>query len=227
MMSFASTESLISLTLLLFAYIFSITFSGTVQAYVARWYGDDTADDLGFTEFNPFLFINVFDFIWFLAFKIMIGRPVPFRLTAGLNRAHTWWRLRTFFLFASRPLCNLFITIIASIISILVCKSVFIDLFATASAHQSVSMTHLLCLFCGSLVWANIFLATFESCRQVIHFFVLHKLEKDYRFIEYADYLLVLGPIMLWLFFSRTIAHAFIYLVDCVVLGVSKVCGIV
>lgn len=226
MMSIAHTQSLISLILLFFAYVFSITLSGTIQAYVARWNGDETADDFGFTEFNPFLFLNPLDIIWFLAFKIMIGRPVPLRLTSGINRTQSWWRTRTFFLFASRPLCNLLIAIVASVVSIFLCKSIVLDI-ASGAAQKSVTLSHLLCLFCGSLVWANIFLATFESCRQSMHFFVLSKLERDYSFIEYADYLLVLGPLLIWLFFSQTIARTLIYVIDCVVLGISNVCGIV
>lgn len=226
MMSFAGTESIVSFTLLLCAFIFSITLSGTVQAYVARWCDDYVADQLGYTEFNPFLFINLLDFVWFFAFEIMIGRPVPLHLGGGINRYQSWWRLRTFLLFASRPLCNILITIVALLLGTVLCKSIFMDLLAGSAVHQNFTVPHLLCLFCGSLIRANIFLATFESCRQIMHFFVLYKMEKDYNFIEYADYILALGPIMVWLFFHKTIARTLVYVVDCVVLGISKLCGI-
>lgn len=230
MTSFQNVESIISLVLLFFAYVFSITLSGTVQAYVAEKMDDELAADLGYTEFNPFLFINFFDIIWFLGFKIMIGRPVPLELTHGIDRTRSWWQLRLFALFASRPLCNLALTIIASFIGLVVCKPMFINIITADPATLKTSMAslpYLMCLFCLSLVWANIFLATFECCRQIIHFFVLYKMEKDFMFIEYADYIMALGPLLLWIFFHKTIINIFTYVVDCLVFGVSKACGVI
>jgi hypothetical protein len=231
MMSFQNTEYLISVVLLFFAYVFSITLSGTVQAYVAEKMDDELAADLGYTEFNPFLFINLFDIIWFVAFKIMIGRPVPIELTHGIDRTRSWWRLRIFALFASRPLCNLAIAAVASLIGLVICKPIFLSVITAtdpmALKTSMSSLPHLMCLFCLSLVWANIFLATFECCRQAIHCFVLYKMEKDFMFIEHADYIMALGPLLLWLFFHKTIINIFTYVVDCLVFGVSKACGVI
>lgn len=230
MISFQTTEWLISLILLFFAYVFSITLSGTVQAYVAEKLDDELAADLGYTEFNPFLFLNIFDIIWFLGFHLMIGNPVPIELTHGIDRTRRFWQLRIFALFASRPLCNLLLATSAAFLGLLLCKPLFLTLASTMDAAAikttMTSLPHLLCLFCKSLVWANIFLATFEFFRQIIHFFVLYKLEKDFMFIEHTDFILALGPLLLWLFFHQTIINFFAYVVECLVFGISKTCGV-
>jgi len=223
MFSLQNIQEIIAVTLLFFAYIFSITISGNIQAYIAKKCGDSTAADNGFTEFNPFLFINLFDISWFLISQrvfgqpIMIGRPVPLELRHGIDRRHRWWRARVFLIFASRSICNIAIAVIAKTVA---------SLFLNVTSVSEVSISFLLGLFCFALVMANLFLATFECCRQAIHFFILYRLEKDFRFIEYADYILVLGPLVLWLFFGQTITSAFNYGIDCLVLGVTKVCGV-
>lgn len=218
MISFAHTQEIISLVLLFFAYIFSITISGNMQSYIAKKCGDATSADLGFTEFNPFIFINWFDIIWFLLFKIMVGRPVPLELRYGMDRRYRWWRTRVFLIFASRTLCNILIAMIASLSSII--------FFLLTSNPGTISLLSLLFLFCIALMNANVFLATFECCRQAIHFFIMYKLEKDYRFIEHSDYMLVLGPLLLWIFFGRTIITTLDYGINCLTLGIASACGI-
>lgn len=229
MFSPQTIEFWISLTITFFAYLFSITLSGNCQAYVASKCGDSTAEANGFTEFNPFLFINFFDIIWFALFHIMIGRSIPIDLTDGIKRHYNWWRTRVFLLFASRSLCNLLIAIIASIASVFICKSVAFQFDAVASAEalkaNLSSFSYLMCQFFNTLIIVNIFLATFECCRQIIHFFILYKLEKDFSFIEYTDYLIVFGPLLVWMFFGKQIFYAFVYFINCVVLGISYVCG--
>lgn len=217
MISIAYTQAITALVLLFFAYVFSITISGNIQAYLAKKCGDSTAADNGFTEFNPFLFINWFDIVWFLIFQIMIGRPVPIELRHGMDRRHRWWKSRVFLIFSSRTLCNIFIAVLASLAQV--------ALFILSGSSQATIIV-LLFQFCSALIRANLFLATFECCRQAIHFFILYKLEKDYRFIEHADYILVLGPLFLWLFFGRTIIYAFAYGIDCLVLGIATACGV-
>jgi hypothetical protein len=230
MFSLQNTDSVIILVLSFFAFVFSITLSGTLQAILARRFGDNTAEELGFAEFNPFVYIGTFDFIWFLLFDIMIGRPVPLRLLDGIDRSQGWFRARAFVLYAIRPLCNIILAIIASLIHFLFCKALFAALLdggtLAKNSMQLSSLSYLLCLFCARMVRNNIFLATFESCRQAINFFVVYKLEKDFRFIEYADYLLVLGPLLLWIFFSPIIIQSFVYIIDCVVFGITQACGV-
>lgn len=210
-------QAITAITLLFFAYVFSITISGNIQAYVAKKCGDSTADDQGFTEFNPFLFLNLFDIAWFLLFKIMIGRPVPLELRHGIDRRHRWWRARVFLIFSSRIICNIAIATIA-----LLCGGFFLMLGNPAQ----LSILSLLNHFCIELFDVNVFLATFECCRQTIHFFILYKLEKDYRFIEYADYILVLGPLAVWLFFGETIKCTFQYITYYLFLGITTACGV-
>lgn len=216
MIAFETVQEITANVLLFFAYIFSITISGNIQAFCAKKCGDSTAADHGFTEFNPFLFINFFDIMWFLIFRIMIGRPVPLELRHGIDRRHRWWRIRVFLIFASRTICNIIIAIFSTIT-----QAVLLSINSSFDG----SIISLLAAFCLALSMANIFLATFECCRQIIHFFILYKLEKDYRFIEYADYILVLGPLIIWLLFGQTIITTFSYGINCAVLGIAKACG--
>ena len=228
MFSIQSADAIIILVLSFFAFVFSITLSGTLQAILARRFGDSTAGELGFADFNPFAYIGLFDFIWFLLFNIMIGRPVPIRFFDGVNQSLGYFKTRIFLISIIRPLCNILLAIGASLLHFLFCKSLFYALLqgdAAATQVQLSSVNYLLCLFCVQLVRNNIFLATFESCRQAINFFVMYKLEKDFRFIEYADYLIVLGPLLLWIFFGPVILQSFIYIINSVVFGIASACG--
>lgn len=222
MFSLQNANSIIILVLSFFAFIFSITLSGTLQTMLARRFGDNTAEELGFAEFNPFVYIGLFDFIWFLFFDIMIGRPVPLKFFYGID-------LKTFLLCAIRPLCNIVLAIIAALIHFLFCKALFSTFMqgggTEATQVQISSINYLLCLFCVQMVRNNVFLATFESCRQAINFFVMYKLEKDFRFIEYADYLMVLGPLLLWIFFSPVILQSFLYIIDRTVVTIALLFG--
>lgn len=229
MISLANSEALISFVLLFFAYIFSITLSGNFQAYMAKWMGDDTAEDLGYTEFNPFAFIGFLSLIWFFLLQVMIGRPIPVQI-AKIKRS--WWPLRILLAFGSRTFFNIVLATVASIAALILCgpqlslnPSLLVHAMPLARTQLS-STSLILCQFFGAMTVANVILATLSSIRQTIYFFVMYKMHKDYRFFEHADYLIAFGPLLIIFFFGNTILKTFLYIVGCLVFGISQMCGV-
>lgn len=232
MISLSTNESIITTVLLFFAYVFSITISGNVQAYVAKLMGDRTADDLGYTEFNPFIFIDTFSIVWFILLKLMMGQPVPIRLSAI---KHSWWPVRVFLTFGSRTFCNLALATVSSVGALALCGPIgHVATLNMTSSLQILSLvqpdasavTLVICMFFGVMAFANILLATLSAVRQTIFFFVMYKLEKNFNFIEHANYWLAFGPLVVVFFFGDYIFNGFLYLIGCTVMGIGKICGV-
>jgi hypothetical protein len=232
MISLHTTEAIITTVLLFFAYIFSITLSGNIQAYVAKWMGDDTADKLGFTEFNPFIFIDTLSIVWFIVFQLMMGQPIPIRLSA-IKRS--WWPVRVFLTFGSPTICNFILAVASSVGVLLLCGPMGqIATVNMSSSLQILSMVQpnastiklVLCMFLGVMAFANILLATLSAVRQTIFFIVMYQLEKDFRFIEHANILIACGPLLVVFFFGNMIFSSFLYIIGCTVMGIGKVCGV-
>src|SRR3989339_2026109 len=119
MISLQNVDAVIRTSLMFFAYLFSITLAGTVQSLVTRWMGDDTADKAGFSEFNPFIHIGIFDLIFFILTEFMIGTPIPIEIRSIRS---SWRPLRIFLAFGSRCLVYLSLAVSSLLAMALLCK---------------------------------------------------------------------------------------------------------
>jgi hypothetical protein len=232
-MSFLPTsETFISLTLLFFAYVFSITAAGVFQAYVTRSMGDSTADDVGLSEFNPFLHINPLSLIFFLLINFMAGQSIP--IDVG-NLKGRWYPLRLFWAFGSRSVFYLLLSVVSWVLSLVICGPIThmgevmfpisIQMLAAQYA-QGPRILMLFCLFLGFMTLANVLLAVFSAIQEAIYCFVMVKFHKDVNFIAYAEPILIFAPLVVIFLFGNVIFGFFLYGVGSAVLKIAALLGV-
>jgi len=226
------SETVISLTLLFFAYVFSITSTGVLQAYVARLMGDSTADDVGLSEFNPFLHINPLSLIFFLLINFMAGQSIPIDVR---NIKRSWYPLRLFWAFGSRSIFYLLFSVISWVASLAICgpithmgEVIFPVSTQMLAEHytQTSSTTMLICLFLGLMTFANVLLAVFSAIQEAVYCFVMVKFDKDVAFISYAEPILIFAPLVVIYFFGNAIFGVFLYGVSSVVMKLAPLLGV-
>ncbi len=230
MISLQNVDSIIRTSLMFFAYIFSITLAGSLQSLVTRWMGDDTADKAGFSEFNPFIHIGLFDLIFFILTEFMIGTPIPIELRS----LKTSWRpLRIFLAFGSRCMVYVSLAVLSLVAMGLLCRfgipvGDMESIVNSISRLRTESSSHVyvLSIFFVLMTFVNTVLAAFSAIRDSVYCFVLYKFEKDASFIEYANPIMVFGVLLLLIFFGQSIINLFAHLVDLIAASITKICGI-
>jgi hypothetical protein len=76
-MNIQNVELVISYITLVLAYVIAVTLSGSFKAWVARFFGDDTAESLGLLTLNPLAHIDFMGGLFLLVFGFGWGRNVP------------------------------------------------------------------------------------------------------------------------------------------------------
>ncbi len=198
MISLNDSNLIIAFVLKLFAFVFSITFAGTLQAKISRWMGDDTADELGFGDFNPLVHVQFLDSIFFIIFEIMLGRPIPVN---GSNLPQKNRLGRFFIIFGSRAAFHIVLSLIA------IFGRAFIISFMINS-QQNNSFMLLLQNFADVLAQINALLAGFCIIRESVYGFVAYHYAKNTRFIEYANPILIFGVLLILILFGGLILNA-------------------
>ena len=229
MISLQNTDAIIAVTLSFFAFALSITFSGTIQSYVARLMGDDTATKMGYADFNPFMHIGFFDLIYFILIDVMLGNLIPVNI---LEIKRTKRPLRLFLVFGSRTMTHLVLAIVAGFFMIFINAST-VAATATIDPLQLVSNLranlpphlYVLSLLCAAMTFTNIFLAAFALLRDTIYGVLLCKFEKDPSFVSYINPIMIFGFLLIWIFFARQIMGLLGALVSVAVTICGSACG--
>lgn len=210
MISLQNTDSIIAVSLAFFAFTLSITVSGTVQAYVAKLMGDDTASQMGFADLNPFMHIGFFDLIYFILIDVMLGNLIPINI---LEIKQTKRPLRLFLVFGSRAITHIVIAIISGFSMILINATTRVTTATTLDPVQMVAnlreqlppALYVISLLCAAMTFSNIFLGAFALLRDSIYGVLLFKFEKDPSFIAYINPIMIFGFLLIWIFFARQI----------------------
>lgn len=196
-------------SLLLFAYVVSITFAGSIQALMAFWVADDdTAYEAGFADFNPFKHLGIIDFVFFYFIRFMLGNPIPL----DVRQFHSKRRI---FLLSVICLSRAFVHILFALIASLSVMVLFkngnslgalqaVDELALKTAGGS-SSTYVLGMFAVSMTYVNIVLAGISFVRDAVYSFVLYKFAKDEKFVEYAGPIMMFGVLLLFIIFGDTV----------------------
>ncbi|MCL5436309.1 MAG: hypothetical protein M1549_00325 [Candidatus Dependentiae bacterium] len=229
MISLQNTDAIIAVSLSFFAFALSITASGTLQAYIARLMGDETATNLGYADFNPFTHLGLFDLIYFVLINVMLGNLVPIDITEIRQNRRP---LRLFLLFGSRTMVHLLLAIITGLLMIAITTS-WAAMGTTADPVQLVAnlrmglppYLYIVSLLCASMTFANIFLASFALVRDTVYGVLLCKFEKDPSFAVYINPILIFGFLLLWILFSRQILALLGAIVSFAITLCGSACG--
>lgn len=227
MISLQNTDAIIAVSLSFFAFVFSITLSGTIQAYMARLMGDDTASRMGFADFNPFIHIGFFDLIYFILIDVMLGNLIPVNI---LEIKQNKRPLRLFLVFGSRTITHILLAIGTGFSMILinataktVTTTTSLDPLQMVSSmrEQLPPVLYVMSLLCAAMTFTNIFLGAFSLLRDTIYGVLLCKFEKDPSFVAYINPIMIFGFLLIWIFFARQIM---VLLGGIVAIGVT-LCG--
>lgn len=210
MISLQNTDAIIAVSLSFFAFALSITLSGTIQAYMARLMGDDTASRMGFADFNPFIHIGFFDLIYFILIDVMLGNLIPVNI---LEIKQSRRPLRLFLVFGSRTITHILLAIGTGFSMILInataktAPTASLDplLMVARMREQLPPALYVISLLCAAMTFTNIFLGAFSLLRDTIYGVLLCKFEKDPSFVAYINPIMIFGFLLIWIFFARQI----------------------
>lgn len=221
MLNLSLTQSLATTISLFCAYLISVPLTGAFQAWVSKKMGDDAAQEAGFLSFNPMVHIDPIGMILLVIFGIGWGKQIPSDAHAIKNSHRI---LRLILVHSAETLMSLCIALSSLLIMILsfglsplfgafemffsgnVPIHTFANLWPQAS---SLSIAAILLLM--ALVFFNIFIATLSFVTHGIRFALVLGFERGYDYVEYADYLIFLAPIIILLFFADTLRGIFMY----------------
>ncbi|HAU30187.1 TPA: hypothetical protein DCW54_00925 [Candidatus Dependentiae bacterium] len=217
MISLTDTQAIIHTILQLFAFVFSITLAGTLQAQVSKFMGDDTAVQMGFGDFNPFIHIQFIDIVFFALLEIMLGRPIP---VDGKAIPHRKKIGRFIAIFSTRVITHVVLAVISlfafvffstwgatnapGVSQVLQDPRILIGL-ATTSQSGSHAFIYLLGIFSIIMFGINALLGGFCLIRDTVYGYVSYKYAQDARFIEYANPIMVFGVLLLLIMFGGAI----------------------
>lgn len=227
MLNIGNIESLVTIAALVFAYFFSVSISGYLQAAYAKKLGDTTAQDAGFLTLNPFAHTDPLGLVWLVLLRFGWGRFVPFDPTRIYGKRRNF---KIFSLFAAESVIAIGISLCALIVLILllgpkplILLERYIILFnylgepinylgepmlktpigkLLAEFPNTSSFTLVTALLLAAIVYFNTFIAAFSMILNGFRYMVTVGLEKSYRYMAYADYLVFLMPMVTIFFFA-------------------------
>lgn len=217
-------EGLFALILLVIAYFISHTINGTLQAYIIDKLGDPTAKNEGYLTLNPLHHFDTFGFLALVLLGIGWLQTVPIDPYSFLG---SWRYFRLLIAFATEAMVSLIIATISLFLSVyffgytltqmLVLKlflyySKISLVFFSKSAHLNISalfsqtqssITIAIAFLLVSLVYLNVVIATISTIYNGFRYFLVVGFEQGYTYIEYADYLAILGPFLVVFVFGE------------------------
>jgi hypothetical protein len=240
MINLALAESLFSLVLLLIAYFISITINGMVQTYVAYKMGDDTPYEAGYGSPNPLAHFELFSFLAVLIFRIGWPQMVPVNPFAILGRFRL---VRLLVIHATEAITSLLLALGSLVLSVglfghTMTMALVLKVFSYYSKSLSLLFSstpqlNIASMFQGdstvlvigaflltSMVYLNIFIATISLILNGLRYALLVGFEKGYKYIEYADYLSLFGPLVIVYFFADPLGY---YLLKTTIWGACKI----
>ncbi len=207
-MTIKSAELFINVVVVLFTYFFCAPLTGYVRAWAALEMGDDTPEQLGFLTLNPFMHVSrvwlvliVWLQVWLHYMPFGLGRYIPIN-PLNIQGAHRGLRLATAY-FSD--------TVAAIALSI----SAFLALFAM---HGQQALGYLRAVTWQSLLTINpetstlglvltwflltlfvmaSLIAAFGLIINCFHFIYFYFCEDSLRDNEYADMIMLFGPLLL------------------------------
>ncbi len=215
-MKYLSPEWIFSLIILLIVYQLSIMISGIIQARLAARFGDSTAEDLGYGNFDFITYFNPISIIFLILFNFpTLGNTIPINDTniVGPKRL-----MHLFILHLSEFLVYLglsFVALLTSIISFgqlitvnlthLMFLSSATPLREASTYMQNASASSIIfALVLTSFVFVNTIIATFSLIYNGFKYALVLGFDKGYKYAEHAEKFF-LGGLLVIIFFGPVI----------------------
>jgi len=247
MINLVFAEFFFALILLLSAYVISHTLNGFLQAYFIDILGDSTAKDEGYLTLNPLDHIDFFGVFAVIFFGIGWYQTVPIDPYA-IQGALRYTRI--FIAFMTETLISIGVATLSLVTSI-VCfglpltrllilklfiyyKNFFIQ-FLTSTAqlniasvfdgtYSTLSVTFAFLLV--SLVYFNILIATISCIFNFFRYLLVIGFEKEYTYMEYADYVVILGPFLVIYVFGNVLTYQILLFAESAACSIAVLLGL-
>ncbi len=218
MINLSNAEWIVTLALFVCVYLLSVTIIGYVQAWVVTKLGDSTPETAGFLTLNPLVHINAFGFILLLLVHLGWGKPVPINPS---NIQGRWRFARVLFAFMCGTLLSIVMALLVLVLAVLLYGTApTISLLAKIFSSDNVllrsstmiyseysSLSILFGLFLLAFVFFNVFMAVFDLIFNFFRFAFAWGVEKDYKYIEYSEYITILAPMLIIFFFADRLRY--------------------
>ena len=233
MISLGVVEFLFAVLMLIAAYFIAHPFNGFMQAAVAHAMGDSTAKNEGYMSLNPFVHVDFFGLLALIFLGVGWLQTVPLDPYAIQGR---WREGKLFLFYMTEALASIFLAIIALFIALafygadLIFKLItnlfmyygkFFFLFSSSGAHLHIaelfskhpsSSAVVVAFLLVSLVYLTMVIATISIIVNIFRYAMILGFERGYNYINYAEYLSLLGPILLGIVFGQTILNYLMWL---------------
>ncbi len=190
---------------LLLSYTLLVTLAGFFRAWVAKIFGDDTAEEQGFLSLDPRMHIDVLGAIALLLFRVGWGRRVPLNPT-NIGGRWRWTKLALAFL--AGVIAYLFFAIVGLIALVFVIMNVVGPQNGSSTVPFPVPPAVELL---SELVFLCIFLATIDFVFDFVAFIMFFAVERDEDAIRYASYAVFLVPLAILFFYGSKIESFITY----------------
>ena len=222
-MNLQFAESLATIISLIFAYTASISLNGYLQSLIAKKMGDDTPEEAGFLTLNPLNHIHPLGFILLILTKFGWGRSIPFNPTHIRGPGRT---LKVALLFGLEAIISILMAIVSLVallaifdlnslrfvLQMMVSENVPVyELSHSYTGHSSIYVG--LGLILVAFVFFNVFMATLSIIVNGLRFFLFLGIDREYSYMEYVDYLVVIAPLIAIFLFASTIRFYLIQLI--------------
>jgi hypothetical protein len=231
MINLANAEWITSLILLILAYIVSVTVNGVLQTLVASRMGDSTAEESGYSSFNPLVHFDLLAFIGLVFFHLGWPRFIPINPS---NIYGPYRLIRLLLIHSVETIVSLTFAVLSLAMSVgffgasatsQLASLMFISESAPLHAatvllpsYSSLAIVGALLLV--SFVFLNIFIAALSLILNGFKYAMTVGFERGYKYMEYADYLTFFGPIVIILFFANPLRY---YLLKVIMWGACKI----
>ncbi len=230
-MNLALAECLFALLILITAYFISHTINGYLQAYFISLLGDDTAKESGYMSLNPLVHIDLIGFLFLIFLGIGWFQTVPIDPYAFLG---PWRHLRLVLAYASEAIISVFLATLALFLSVffygsLLTHMVLFQLFKYYSKlyliffaspdklniaelfTQQSTLSVVIVFLLASIVYLNLFIATISCIYNAFQYAFIIGHERGYSYMEYAEYMAILGPLLILIVFGDALLGFFLF----------------
>lgn len=182
----------------------AVNINGIFQAFFNSKLGDDTAVLLGYSKFNPLLYLNIINLLFLLVFKVPIPVDVPLNI---FNVRFKYRKLKLLAIFSVSFLTNIFLAVIAFLlINFYGINVEFLNLIlnfnnkglASAGVYYS-GLNIVVASFLYVFFIYNIRMAVFNFVSKFLEFFLITNFKLD---IDSFRYMAIFISIFIFTFFG-------------------------
>jgi hypothetical protein len=185
-------------TSIILSYMILVSMVGCLRAILAKWMGDDTAEQQGFLTLNPAMHVDIFGFILLLLLGIGWGRQIPINPT-NIRGRFRWIKLSIAML--SGVIAYLMFAVLGLVTVAYIMGPADVFGILPSSTYVPTSIISILHLFISMCI----FLAAMELVINMVMLCMLFVIEHNENAWQYASYAILIIPIFIFLIYGTQI----------------------